>query len=473
MKHTTPVTVVIFGGTGDLAEQKLLPALSDLYAADCLPDQFFVVGFSRKDLSDDEYQQFIATSLDKKGKPAPESFTKKGRYKQGDLTNLDSYRALATYLHDLDETIGVCTNKLFYLAVPPTLYEAVFTNLAASGLAMPCKAHARDDAWTRLLVEKPFGDDEQHAKHLDMRLGSLFTEEQVFRIDHYVAKETLQNILTFRFANTMFEPLWNADVIERVEIDMFESFDIKKRGAFYNAVGALKDVGQNHMLQMLALIAMDKPTALDASSIRDARAEVLKHVSLHGSTEASVIRGQYNGYLETAGVAPGSTTETFVNAKLSIDTPRWKGVPFYIRTGKALNETATRITVTFKAHLEDLFLSQKSQTDAHREYKNSITFAIQPNEGITVKFWVKRPGFVYELEQKELSFSYPLHETRLPDAYERVLYDALRGDQTLFISTEEVMAQWRLIMQIIDQWTVLPLHIYERGVHADTIGGTI
>lgn len=468
MKHINPVTMVIFGGTGDLAEQKLIPALADLQQADCLPEQFSIVGFSRKDLSDAEYQMFIKGALEKKGKVVTESLVRNGKYKQGDLTNLDSYTALAAYLHSIDEELGQCSDKLFYVAVPPALYESVFTNLAASGLAVPCKMHARDGAWTRLLVEKPFGDDEQHATELDALLGRLFAEEQVFRIDHYIAKETVQNILTFRFANSMFEQLWNADSIESVDIEIAESFDIKKRGVFYDAVGSLKDVGQNHLLQMLALVAMDEPDSLDATSIRLARADVLKHVSLYSDITDSVIRGQYAGYREVVGVAPDSTTETFFKAKLRVDTPRWKNVPFYISNGKALNETATRITVTFKERAGSVFAQQGGQV-----HKNILTFTIQPNEGISITCMVKRPGFAYLPEEKQLSFSYPIHEARLPDAYERVFYDALRGDQTLFISTEEVLAQWRLIMQIIEQWSVLPLHPYERGVQAKTIGGTI
>lgn len=465
MKHTHPVTIIIFGGTGDLAEQKLVPALSDLYQQQCLPDTFFVVGFSRKVLLDADYQSFIEQSLVKKNKTVDPAFIQTGRYVQGDLTSVDSYHALATYLHTLDESMGVCSNKLFYLAVPPALYETVFTNLAASGLTLPCKTHARDDAWTRLLVEKPFGDDEQHAKHLDATLGTLFLEEQVFRIDHYVAKETLQNILTFRFKNALFESLWNAAHIARVDIEMYESFDIKKRGSFYDAIGSLKDVGQNHLLQILALIAMDAPETFDADAIRTARTHVLQKLTIDGKPEDALLRGQYTTYRQTPGVAEHSTTETYFSARLQIDTERWRGVPFYIRHGKTLHETATRIKVTYKPTA-----SIGSDTVSGH---NVITFAVQPNEGISITFFAKRPGFVYATEEKTLTYMYPIQETRLPDAYERVLYDALRGDQTLFISTEEIMAQWRLTMDILSKWNTLPLHMYEPGVHPDTIGGTI
>jgi glucose-6-phosphate 1-dehydrogenase len=468
MRIETPVTIVVFGGTGDLAEIKLLPALYDLEKADCMPEQFFVVGFSRKDLSHEDYQSFIARSLEQKGKTDANRFIERGRYKQGDLLNVASYEALAEYLHALDDSLGVCTNKLFYLAVPPTLYESVFRNLAASGLTVPCQAHATSDSWTRLLVEKPFGDDQEHAQHLDTLLGTLFKEEQIFRIDHYLAKETLQNILTFRFANAMFEPVWNGDAIERIDVELLESFDIKKRGSFYDKIGALKDVGQNHLLQMLALIAMEDPVHIDATSIRNARAKVLQSIKHIEPMETAVVRGQYVGYTNVEGVVPDSQTETFFSMKVRVDTPRWKDTLFYVRSGKAMNETCSRITVTFKERA-----SCMCPAENEHPHKNTITFLIQPNEGITATFWAKRPGFTYELEEKELSFVYPHAEQRLPDAYERVLYDALRGDQTLFISTEEVKAQWNLIMPIVNTWQSLPLFLYEPGVHPHAIDGTI
>lgn len=464
MAHTHPVTVVILGGTGDLAEHKLIPALYDLRTAGCLPEDFFIVGFSRKALSDQDYQSFIDASLSAKNKVGDASFVAQGRYKQGDLTNVDSYRDLANYLYELDESLGVCTNKLFYLAVPPVLYEPVCTNIAAVGLTVPCKEHVDDASWSRLLIEKPFGDDRAHARYLDTLLGKLFEEEQVFRIDHYLAKETLQNVLAFRFSNPLFASLWNSSAIASVDIELLESFGIKKRAGFYNGIGALRDVGQNHILQMLALIAMEEPTTADASAIRDARAAVLEHVELDGALADAVVRGQYVGYATTEGVPEGSQTETFFSLAMRITTARWKGVRFTVRSGKALNDTCARITVSFK---------EKVSAWASSPATNTITFMVQPNESISVRFWVKRPGFTDELIEKELSFSYPLQQERLPDAYERVLFDALRGDQTLFPSTREVQAQWNIIMPILEQWADLPLHLYEQGVHPSSIGGTM
>jgi len=460
-----PLTIVIFGGTGDLAQQKLVPALLDLYTADCVPREMSIVGFSRKDLSDAEYQAFMRQSLQEAGKPLNESFLQTGRYMQGDLTSVESYHALAEYLYAIDERVGTCTNKLFYLAVPPRLYDDVFSHLAKSGLVTPCREDAEDQTWTRLLVEKPFGDDRDHAIELDKKLGALFSEDQVFRIDHYLAKETLQNIVTFRFANALFEPVWNKDSIERVDIELFEESGIRSRAAFYDGIGALRDVGQNHVLQMLALILMDDPGVLEAEAIRRARAAVLKTVKPLGETVAMyATRGQYEGYRGDDGVPDDSETETFFRLKVHADTERWRGVPIHISSGKALQKTHAQIRITFKEQT-----SCVCKTQNHENHKNVLTFTIQPNENISIRFWAKRPGFAHELDEKKLSFEYNYSDIRLPDAYERVLYDCVRGDQTLFTSTDEVAAQWNLIMPILEAWKEIPPVLYKQGANPDSI----
>jgi len=465
MSTEAPLTVIIFGGTGDLAERKLLPALDDLSNASCLPDNVSIVGFSRKDLSDEAYQAFVTKSLEAQNHTINPHFISQAHYVQGDLTNIESYKGLATYLQQHDEKKGVCTNKLFYLAVPPHLYEAVFKNLAESGMTIPCAEHKEVGAWTRVLVEKPFGNDQMHAQELDALLGSLFLEEQVFRIDHYLAKETVQNILTFRFANTMFEPIWNAENIESIHIDLFEDFDIRNRGAFYDGIGALRDMGQNHMLQMLALIAMEDPQTLDAAAIRQARADVFRALTqADKELTTCVVRGQYDGYTSVDGVADDSQTETFFALTTHINTPRWKGVPFYVRHGKAMESRHAEIRVVFKERA-----TCACPEDDDRSHQNVVTFRIQPDEGISVRFWAKRPGFGYTLDQKELSFSYSAVDERLPDPYERVLYDAIVGDQTLFTSTDEVLAQWDFVSPILTAWKELPLHIYKPGADPDTI----
>lgn len=464
MQNDAPVTVVIFGGTGDLAKRKLIPAFFDLHKERCLPDTFSLIGFSRKDLSDTVYQQFVSSSLSDAGRSLEQAFIQQAKYVQGDLSDMDSYKKLAQYLEAHDQRVGTCTNKLIYLAVPPHLYEMVFTNLAKSGLAIPCKEHKEAGTWTRVLVEKPFGNDREHARQLDTLLGKLFKEDQIFRIDHYLAKETVQNILTFRFANTLFEPTWNHESIASVDIAMYESFDIRERAAFYDGIGALRDLGQNHLLQLLALVAMEDPKTMDAEAIRTARADVFKHVTLAKDVTDSVMRGQYVGYTETTGVDPESQTETFFKLHLNVNTKRWKGVPFTVAHGKAMHDTYAEIRVIFKEQPRCTCLV----TD-DREHSNVVTFRIQPNEGIDVRFWAKRPGFTYELDQKELSFSYSKTIERLPDPYERVLYDAIRGDHTLFTSTKEVKAQWDIIAPIIADWHSLPLIHYDKGATPDTI----
>jgi len=471
MKDKNPLTITIFGATGDLAQKKLIPSLFDLYKKDLLPDQLKIVGFSRKDLSDEEYRDFMRKSLAAKGhdkeveKDVMSGFLNKAHYKQGDINEMESYKDLAMFLSEKDEEIKACSNKLFYLAVPPNLYEPVFSNISKSGMAMPCKKHSEDKRWTRVLVEKPFGSDMVQAEKLDDLLGKLFDEDQVFRIDHYLAKETLQNILTFRFANSMFESIWNNSAIESVSIKLHEESGIRDRGSFYDGLGALRDVGQNHILQMLALIAMEDPKTLIANDIRQQRALALKKVSLfENKIDECIVRGQYEGYKEVNGVENDSNTETYFHLKLGMNNKRWKGVPFYIESGKALKESKTEIEITFK-ELESCACPEND----HRSHKNKIVFRVQPNEGINILFWAKKPGFKYELEEKNMEFDYIQGDHALPDAYERVLYDGIRGDQTLFISTDEVRAEWSIITPIIEKWKNVPLKIYEQGSAEENI----
>jgi glucose-6-phosphate 1-dehydrogenase len=342
--------------------------------------------------------------------------------------------------------------------VAPSFYEIILGNLSKSGLTVPCGGTL---GWTRVLVEKPFGSDTDTAKKLDALLGTLFKEEQIFRIDHYFAKEALQNILAFRFSNSLFEPLWNNKHIEAVHIQLLEKNDVEGRGDFYDSVGALKDVGQNHILAMLALLTMSKPDAFDAHSVRRERANILKNLEpITGrNISESAVRAQYVGYKSEAGVSANSNTETYFRLKTFVDNRVWKGVPFYLESGKALSENKAEISIYFK--------------DASGDGKtNILSFRIQPDEAIKIRFWVKKPGFAMETEAKTLSFHYkdfPASRT-IPDAYEKVLYDAIIGDQTLFTSTDEVKYAWKFITPIIDSWKTLPLRQYQRGSRGpDTI----
>jgi glucose-6-phosphate 1-dehydrogenase len=465
MKTLNPTTFVIFGATGDLAQKKLIPALFDLYIKGHMPEKYRIVGFSRKSLSDEDYRGFMKESLKARGhdhtSKEVDVFLGHGFYRKGDIDNMDTYKELSVYLSESDREIGTCTNKLFYLAVPPTLYQSSFSHLAASGLAIPCAKgdDNKSDIWTRVLVEKPFGNDLEEARRLDNVLGELFNEEQIFRIDHYLAKETVQNILTFRFANSMFEPIWNNKNVSKIEIKLHEQFGIRKRGSFYDGIGALRDVGQNHILQMLSLVAMEDPEFMTASAIRKARFNLLKRV-VPGSDkiEDYAFRGQYSGYLDAEGVKENSDTETFFRLKLNVNNDRWQGVPFFVESGKSLTESHTEISVTFKQR-------ETCACPVHdtRDHTNKVTFRIQPDEGISVRFWAKRPGFDFELDEKDLSFKYLSGTDVLPDAYERILFDCIRGDQTLFNSTDEIRSQWGIITPICNNWKDVPLVQYEPG----------
>lgn len=460
-KNPKPLTIVIFGATGDLFQKKLAGALFDLHQKELLPEKTEIVGFSRKAFSHDQFRAFIQNALAVRANGKiiePEEFVSGALYHQGDLHSDESYASLGKFLEERDVKTGICSDKLFYLAVPPNLYETVFTRLSKSGLTIPCAPGLPDEAqaWTRVLVEKPFGNNEKDAARLDRMLGELFEESQIFRIDHYLAKEAMQNIISFRFSNGLFEPLWSHKHIEKVEIKFLEKNDTSARGSFYDGVGALRDVGQNHLLQMLALVVMENPGGLTSDPIRKARAAAFRKVK---TRFASMMRGQYRGYLAEKGVLPNSTTETYFKITADVSNSRWKGVPFILESGKALKENEVSISVFFKPAP---CLCPKGHERAHQ---NVLTFSLEPKDEISVLFWAKRPGFDFELEEKRLSFSFTENalSREVPNAYERVLLDAIRGDQTLFASTGEVKAQWRFITPILKKWGTLPMHIYPKG----------
>lgn len=460
METTIPTTFVIFGVTGDLSRRKLLPALFDLFQKNVLPAQFYIVGFSRREFSDDEFRNFVKEILAEKSrnrdKKLLESFLSKIYYQAGAFEDPKAYHSLGKLLARIDSgEVKGCANKLFYLAVLPTHYAVIFNHLASSGLTIPCGGKS---GWTRVLVEKPFGKDLKTAQELEKRLSALFQEEQIFRIDHYLAKETVQNILAFRFSNILFEPLWSNRFIERIEINLHEQLGIEGRGAFYDGVGALRDVGQNHVLQMLALVAMEDPKELDATLIRRERSRALASLMLwEPAKEDSFHRGQYAGYRNEEHVAKDSTTETYFRIIAEVDNERWRGMPWILEAGKHMPETKAEIRIYFK----------KTETclcpaDAEHHHQNILTFRIQPDEGISVVFWAKKPGFTTALEPQVLSFNYKnsLFEQQMPGAYERVLYDCIRGDQTLFASTEEVEAAWRFVMAVMEKWKGTPVIEY-------------
>lgn len=456
-----PTIFVIFGITGDLATRKLLPALLSLYAKKLLPQRFSIVGFSRRPFNREEFRDFLRGKLNIRfGQFREEDvkhFLDHITYVQGLFDQPDSYGKLSLKLAEIDKTWGQCSNKLFHLSVPPNLYEGILHQIHDSKLALPCSDEV---GWTRILIEKPFGNNMRTAQSLDALLGKLFREKQIFRIDHYLAKESLQNILAFRFANSMFEPTWNRDFIDRIHIKLFEADGMNGRGKFYDSIGAARDVGQNHMLMMLALMAMDKPESFSAADIRIARARVLKKIESIPVRSISnrVVRGQYVGYISEEGVKPESKTETYVRLEAHLSLSRWKGVPFYLETGKSMAETKTEIDVYFK-NTED----KKHEHNPAKQ--NILTFRIQPDEGIKIRFFVKTPGVGLKTEPKTLKFRYSDVTSFgvIPDDYERLINDVFVGDQTLFASTEEIMASWKFITPIVENWDKLPLKKYNKG----------
>ena len=467
----SPTIFIIFGITGDLASRKLLPALLGLYVKKALPKRFSIIGITRRSFTREEFRESIRSHMHiKQGQFREEDikhFLDHFTYEQGMFDDPKLYSNLNASIKAIDDRWGQCSNKLFHLSVPPKLYEGILSNIAHSSLNVPC---ADGTGWTRILIEKPFGNDMHTARSLDKLLGTLFDEEQIFRIDHYLAKESLQNIMAFRFANSMFEPLWNREYIDKIHIKLFEKVTVENRGQFYDAVGALKDVGQNHMLAMLALIAMEEPRSFDVSAIRKERAKALEHLAAitPRMLEKFIVRGQYEGYTREAGVQADSDTETYFRIEARIKSPRWKGVPFYMESGKAFGESRTEIDVYFKGSLCKPGNARTFHGDDPKdiEKQNVLTFRIQPDEGIKVRFFVKKPGYSMVTEPKTLKYKYAdalVHPDALTD-YERLIHDAFVGDQTLFASTDEIMASWKFVMPILDSWEKLPLKIYKKGV---------
>lgn len=447
-----PTAIVILGGTGDLSQTKLLPALFDLYRFNQLPVRFHILGLSRQIMTDEEYRQFVHRSLKQKGVEAGEEqiadFCSHFYYQTGDFGQNETYQAVRQRLVALDELIGQCSNKLFYLAVPPQFYETIFTHLHQSEVMALCDGEL---SWSRLLVEKPFGRDLRTAQALEKKLCSLFSEEQIYRIDHYLAKEAIENIIALRFMNSLFAESWNGQAIESITIRLFETKDVSNRGAFYDAIGTLRDVGQNHLLQIFALLTMDYAPLNDAKAIHRARADALRDLCDH--LPDTIIRGQYDGYHCADGVADGSQTETYFKLGWTLQTGKWNGTKIILEAGKALDKQINQAVVTYRAH--------NTVADAT---KNVLTISFAPRQHIDVSLWTKAPGFDFRLREQKLviaedesAISYS------PEAYERVLYDCIAGDQTRFVSGEEVELAWHFITPILEQFQQLPLHTYSPG----------
>jgi len=444
-----PTCIVILGGTGNLAETKLLPALFDLYAREVLPSAFVMVGLSRKLWRDEDYVRYVAEAVTVARPHAPPAlvaaFSSLARYAHGDFDSASTYSLVRERLEEVDRAFGQCTNKLFYLAVPPQFYSSIFTNLAQSGVMTLCNSF---DSWSRLLVEKPFGRDLTTAQALEAQLRSLFTEAQIYRIDHYLAKDAIENIIALRFGNRVFADSWQHTDIESISVRMLEVKDVSTRGSFYDGIGALRDVGQNHLLQILALLTMTPTPHGDIAAMRSARARIIAALL----PPDTIMRGQYEGYRDTLGVAPDSQTETYFHLTTQLDLPEWSGVPITLEAGKALSEARIEAVIVFRPPHSGV---GEVVSAAH---KNVLTITMSPESRITLRLFVKRPGFAFAVEPRELELIHtPSVDDYSPEAYERVLYDCLLGDQTRFVSGEEVEAAWRFITPLLDPSLPPPL----------------
>jgi glucose-6-phosphate 1-dehydrogenase len=453
-----PCTLILFGVTGDLARRKILPALIDLHEAGQLPERFALVGFSRSAGDDAGLRQRLGEGV-RKLTPritaeAWERFAVRLFALGGEVDDPQSFVELGRRLRELDRDQSIGGNRLFYLATPPSAFRPVLDNLAAAGLVEHAAQVRRGGAspWQRVVIEKPFGDDLESARSLNRLVHAVLDESQVYRIDHYLGKETVQNILVFRFGNAIFEPLWNRSHVDHVQITVAEAIGVEGRGEFYEETGVVRDIVQNHLLQMLALFAMEAPAAFTADEVRSQKAQALR--SLRGISPWEVpehaVAGQYEGYLGERGVKPDSRTPTYVAVRGFIDNWRWYGVPFYMRAGKALKRRTTEIAVHFRAVPFSLFGTQGACQLLDR---NVLRLRIQPDEGIALRIATKVPGEERRVAPVNLDFSYAkTFAKEAPDAYQRLILDALRGDPTLFAREDEVEQSWRFVDPILQHW---------------------
>lgn len=488
MNKTKPTTIVIFGASGDLTRRKLIPALFQVSLEGMLPDGTKIVGFARREKSHEQFRVEIEEALVEFARSKPRAgsdelkvFTSYCYYQIGNYDSSKSFHDLKVFTDKLDEERGVESgkgNRLFYLSTPPNVFSGIVGMLGQTGqIAEPNDI----DRWTRVIVEKPFGRDLETACALNKSLLAVLDESQIYRIDHYLGKETVQNIMAFRFGNSIFEPLWNRRYVSHVHITVAEAVCVEGRGGYYDNSGALRDMVQNHMLQLLALIAMEPPASFAPDAVRDEKVKLLSAIPPIGLNEVNKcsIRGQYaagtiNGklipdYLREPGVKSSSVTETFVALKLHVDNWRWAGVPFYLRTGKALAERLTEVSIEFRQPPLTLFshLKDNKNKEAKRMKPNMLTLRVQPNEGIRLSIGMKVPGPKMILEPMDMEFCYDkVFDVESPDAYERLILDAVFGDTTLFIRQDEVESAWTLINGVLNGWASeeMPhIHLYRAG----------
>jgi glucose-6-phosphate 1-dehydrogenase len=478
-----PCTMIICGATGDLTERKLAPALYNCFLDGFLPPEFTGVGFARRDWTDDEFRAHLLAGINKYSRNHPvkpeiwDSIAPTIEYQRGDFNDPAAYVELAKRLDRIDRDRGTAGNRLFYLAVPPSLYPEIVSHLHHAGLAASGDARAIGSkrGWTRVIVEKPFGYDLESARTLNRVIADVFAEEQVFRIDHYLGKETVQNLSVFRFGNGLFEPIWNRRYIDSVQITVAETVGVEGRGEFYDETGALRDVVQNHGLQLMAMFAMEPPVEFGPEDLRDEKLKVLRAVKPMAPSDVAtnVVRGQYvsgwvegeriSSYRDAPEVAPDSQTETFVALKLAIDSWRWAGVPFYLRTGKGLPSRVTEIAVQFRRAPLALF----NRAGVPQIDPNVLAIRVQPDEGILLRFGAKVPGQGLQIRNVNMDFRYgSSFAVDSPDAYETLLIDAMIGDTSLFTRADEVERAWQILQPVLDaagSGEGGPLHFYAAG----------
>lgn len=464
--------LVIFGASGDLTKRKLIPALYSMEILDLLPEKFAIIGVSRSEMNDDLFRRAMEEALmefsEEKDKTRIKSFLEKICYQSVNAQDAASFIRLKDKISGLQKSMNIQGNIIFYLSTPPNLYGIIPQNLAIHHL------NDQTDGWKRVIIEKPFGYDLQSAIELNNSLQKDWSEDQIYRIDHYLGKETVQNVLVTRFTNGIFEPLWNRNYVHHVEITSAESIGVEKRGGYYEGSGALRDMIQNHLLQVVGLIAMEPPASMSSDAIRNETVKVLQSIRPYTTEDIvkSVIRGQYlastilgekiKGYREEEGVNPDSKTETYAALKFHVDNWRWGGVPFYIRTGKRMPTRVTEAVIHFKPTPHYLFSDK-----LHGESHNQLVIRIQPDEGILLKFGMKMPGAGFDVQPVNMDFHYSdLSIDRIPSAYERLLLDSMTGDSTLYARGDAVMAAWRFLDPVISEWKnnpCIPVYGYPAG----------
>jgi glucose-6-phosphate 1-dehydrogenase len=457
-----PASFVLFGGTGDLAHRKVIPALAQLWRTNLLPHEFMIVAVGRRPYDDDEFRAEMRASLGRFGRVALEpavlaEFLERIVYHQADFADDDAFDRLAARLDGLDREHGTHGNRLYYLATQPTAFPVVIGQLGRCGL----DHEVHGGGWRRIVIEKPFGRDSDTARRLNREVGRVFRESQIYRIDHYLGKETVRNLLVFRFANGIFEPIWNRRYVDHVQITVAESVGCEGRGAFYEETGASRDFLQNHLMQLLALVAMEPPASFSADALRDEKVKIFRAIAPKSPRQMArdIVRGQYGrgwvaanevpGYREEGDVHPESETETFIAALFEVDDWRWSGVPFYLRVGKRLPKRATEIAVRFREVPYRLFREESVDPEP-----NLLAIRIQPDEGILLRFGAKVPGLRLDVRAVNMDFTYGSSFSEdPPEAYETLILDALLGDASLFTRADEVEEAWRVVTPIIDAWS--------------------